>query len=421
MLGTKRVLVAVAVGVIEGCGGEKPTGPAPPPPPPPTRLVAEFKPGNLGFYYGPPTLVGGAVYAGTSRGIRFRWADTNAFYKLTAAALAKVWEFPLGAKEVRGGAALDPAGNVYFFVEEGRGIDNSNPSTFWLYSLDPSGTLRWTKEVRRTGPTTGMNNPAIATDGTIYILGDYFYAYAPDGSLRWRYREASAYLGMNAPIIDQVGNLYFSASGSVVSLSPSGTKRWSVATTGEYFSSPAFSVDQSKIFVGVGNRVLCLASATGAVVWTFTPAGNPGTFRATPAVDDADNVYLGTKGDSLSTMYAIKADGSGTQWERKIGRDLYSSPAIGTDRTLYFGAEGAKLWALDLATGAERWHEDLHRDATWSSPAVADDGSLYLGSMDLNGDGGAVYRFRTDSRGLLRGAGSPRFHGGNASTGRRER
>jgi outer membrane protein assembly factor BamB len=231
---------------------------------------------------------------------------------------------------------------------------------------------------------------------------------------------------MNAPIIDPDGNVYVQRLGSIVSLTPAGTARWTFATTGEYLSSPAFSTDYSKVFVAVHDKVYCLATSTGVKAWEFTPPGMTGEFRATPAVDAANNVYLGTKADSLSVFYAIKADGSGLLWQSPIGADLYSSPALGDDQTLYVGSEygysgaGQRLHALSLATGLARWSSPLNGDVTWSSPAISSDGTLYIGSMDIQGVGAAVYAFHTDATGLMPGAGSPRFHGGNASTGRRQ-
>jgi outer membrane protein assembly factor BamB len=174
------------------------------------------------------------------------------------------------------------------------------------------------------------------------------------------------------------------------------------------------------VFVAVHDKVYRLATSNGAKVWEYTPPGMTGEFRATPAVDANNNVYIGTKADSQSVLYAIKADGSGLLWQNPIHADLYSSPALGDDQTLYVGSEGARLHALDLATGVARWSSPLHNDVTWSSPAISSDGTLYIGSMDYQGVGGAVYAFDTDATGLMPNAGSARFHGGNASTGRRQ-
>ncbi|MEJ2050763.1 MAG: PQQ-binding-like beta-propeller repeat protein, partial [Calditrichota bacterium] len=160
-------------------------------------------------------------------------------------------------------------------------------------------------------------------------------------------------------------------------------------------------------------------------VWALTPDGVSGVFRATPAVDEENNIYLGTKANKESVFYAIKADGSGLLWKNPVGADLYSSPALGADHILYVGSEWSSdgqihLHALTLQTGTEVWSASLAADVTWCSPALTDNGLLYIGNMAGDEEGGTLYCLRTDSPGLLTAAGSPRFHEGNTSTGRRD-
>jgi|GEM_PF-5434447 len=80
-----------------------------------------------------------------------------------------------------------------------------------------------------------------------------------------------------------------------------------------------------------------------------------------------------------------------------------------------------------MTTGEIIWDASIAMDITWSSAVISDDGILYIASMSGKNDGeentdtrGTVYAFSTGSTGLLQGAGSPRFHEGNASNGRRE-
>ena len=75
--------------------------------------------GGWGYYYNPPTLVDNHIYIGTSSRSHEPPSDNNAFYKIDSD-LQKVWEYSLGSNEVRGAAALDSQGNVYFVVEKGR-------------------------------------------------------------------------------------------------------------------------------------------------------------------------------------------------------------------------------------------------------------------------------------------------------------
>lgn len=414
------ILLIILSCILIACGGGSSENSAS------NRQLYSFSQGSVGFYYNPPTLVDNHVYIGTSRGAGYSVAPANFFFRLDSS-LNKVWEYPLGNKEVRGGAALDSFGNVYFVVEDAR--EENTISKFYLYSLDNNGIFRWSRLIVSYGGAGGMSNPAIAADDTIYVGGDKFYAYDVNGNEKWNYRvndNASFMQIMNAPVVDPDGNIYFSANGYVISLDSAGTERWLSPTTGEFYSSPVFSTDYSKIFVGSGEKVLCLEAGTGSKVWEFIAAGLAGrfgAFRATPAVDSNNNVYIGTKDNNQSIFYAIKADGSGLLWKKTIGADLYSSPAIGDDNTVYVGSEiagGLRLHALDMSTGITKWAAALRADVTWSSPALSDTGILYIASMDYDGSGGGVYAFRTGSTGLLTGAGSPRFHEGNLNTGRRE-
>ncbi len=387
-----------------------------------SRQVAAFTYGTTGFYYNPPTIANGHVYIGTSHKL-FREPDgANRFFELDMS-LAEVWHYDLGTHEVRGAATVDGAGNVYFVVETGRTYGTSAP--FYLYSLTPNGQYRWSVLVDSVGYTMGMSNPAVAADDTVYVGGgDGLYAFAPDGTQKWKYTSARV---MNAPIIDPAGNVYFVAGPNAVSVTPGGAGRWTAALNGGgTLSSPAFSTDQTSVFVACGTAVYRFSAATGALVWQFSPPGMQGEFRATPAIDYQDNVYVGSKDNQGSVLYAVRADGTGLLWENPIGADLYSSPALGNDGTLYVGSEftpgSLRLHAIDLATGEMRWSAPIaYGDVTWSSPALAVGGTLYIATMACDDcANGAVLAFDTDSTALMPGAGSPRFHEGNAGTGRRE-
>jgi outer membrane protein assembly factor BamB len=280
-----------------------------------------------------------------------------------------------------------------------------------------------------------MFNPAVAADGTVYVGGGNLWALTPGDAaptVRWTFYGGDLDI-KNAPIIDRDGNVYFNAAGTLYALDPAtGSARWQLQGSDTWqtsLSSPAFSPDETRVYSALGRNVSCVDAATGAVVWSFSPPDMAGDFRATPAVDDEGNVYVATKANAQGALYAIGADGT-LLWENRLGTDLYSSPALGNDRTIYVGSESTdkalsayasghlpRFHAIDMATGRTRWSIELPGmgDVTWSSPALVEGGTVYVGSMNGN-----VYAIRSDATGLLPNAGSPRFHGGNASTGRRE-
>ncbi|MBN1277085.1 MAG: PQQ-binding-like beta-propeller repeat protein, partial [Deltaproteobacteria bacterium] len=71
--------------------------------------------------------------------------------------------------------------------------------------------------------------------------------------------------------------------------------------------------------------------------------------------------------------------GAGTQkWAFQAGDDVNSSPAIGSDGTVYVGSYDNKVYALN-PNGTKKWAFQAG-DRVWSSPAIAPDGTVYVGT-----------------------------------------
>ena len=83
-------------------------------------------------------------------------------------------------------------------------------------------------------------------------------------------------------------------------------------------------------------------------------------------------------------------------WEFETGESEYgvtSSPAIGSDGTVYVGSEDKKLYAINGKTGAKLWEFETGWGVS-SSPAIGSDGTVYVGSEDSK-----LYAIKTDSKG----------------------
>ena len=66
-------------------------------------------------------------------------------------------------------------------------------------------------------------------------------------------------------------------------------------------------------------------------------------------------------------------------WEFEIGK-VISSPAIGSDGTIYIGSSGNYLYAIN-PNGSKKWEFKTGWDVS-SSPAIGSDGTIYVGSED---------------------------------------
>ena len=126
-----------------------------------------------------------------------------------------------------------------------------------------------------------------------------------------------------------------------------------------------------------------------------------GVMESSRAAGVADTPWPMFHGDVRHTglsQYDTSANQGSLKWKYRTGGDIYSSVAIGSDGSIYFGSSDYFFYALD-SSGSQRWR---HRtgDVIYSSPAVATDGTIYFGSEDhylyaLNPDGSQRWRFTT--------------------------
>jgi len=100
-------------------------------------------------------------------------------------------------------------------------------------------------------------------------------------------------------------------------------------------------------------------------------------------------------------------------WEFETRTAVESSPAIGSDGTVYVGSGifYKKLYAINGKTGVKLW-EFQTGDRVWSSPAIGPDGTVYVGSYDRK-----LYAIKTDSKGLAKSP-WPMFRQNARHTGR---
>jgi len=115
---------------------------------------------------------------------------------------------------------------------------------------------------------------------------------------------------------------------------------------------------------------------------------------SSPAIGSDGTIYFGTFNGRL---WAVNPNGT-RKWVFRAGREIKSSPAVGADGTIYFGSRDRKFYAVD-ANGREKW---TFKTGAWvdSSPALAQNGTVYFGSWDgsfyaLEANGSKLWEFKT--------------------------
>jgi outer membrane protein assembly factor BamB len=127
-------------------------------------------------------------------------------------------------------------------------------------------------------------------------------------------------------------------------------------------------ISKSVSFIGV-------VIQPGAKKWEFLAGG---AVSSSPAIGSDGTVYVGSYDNKV---YALNGATGAKKWEFLTGEGVNSSPAVGSDGTVYVGSLDNKVYALNGATGAKKW-EFLTGKLVMSSPAIGSDGTVYVGSFD---------------------------------------
>ena len=142
------------------------------------------------------------------------------------------------------------------------------------------------------------------------------------------------------------------------------------------------------LFLLLGLPVAATNSQESQFLWTFDTGGE---VWSSPTMDDDGTLYIGTDSGILYAMGSVSGE---VLWAFEAGDFVRSTPAIDATQ-VYVAADTGYLYAIDKASGSEVWRFDIgtaeiakrrERD-TWrmefeyqqSSPVVYD-GVVYVGS-----------------------------------------
>ncbi|MBN1782646.1 PQQ-like beta-propeller repeat protein [bacterium] len=311
-----------------------------------------------------------------------------------------------------------------------------------VYAVEPDGNLKW-KFNDFDSPVhiwydMGQRIPAVASDGTIYIAADGLYGLDPDtGERLWRFNPLYSKCCRQSPVIGSDGTIYiFIHQYDFYAVNPDGTEKWHAQLDHEEemaFSSPAIDRDGT-LYIGAergdSGFVYCYNSS-GMKQWKYLVEGDGRTVRASPVIAADGSIIVATKsgGDDIPSKIIALSPAGTKIWEYRVENfhgpgsadDVYSTPSIGADGTLYFGSETEHFYALN-PDGTLSWKIQLAHGINWSSPAIMDDGTLYIGTQALTVEedplnGGNLYAIRTKSMGYASSP-WPRFRQNHMNNGR---
>ncbi|MGD0465565.1 MAG: PQQ-binding-like beta-propeller repeat protein [Gammaproteobacteria bacterium] len=116
----------------------------------------------------------------------------------------------------------------------------------------------------------------------------------------------------------------------------------------------------------------------GQLKWRYQTRNS---IDSSPAIGSDGTIYVGS-GDSSgdSYLYAIYPN-STLKWRYQTGSIDFSSPTIGSDGTIYVGSGDSYLYAV-YPNSTLKWRYQTSGSIYFSSPVIGSDGTIYVGSGD---------------------------------------
>ncbi len=270
------------------------------------------------------------------------------------------------------------------------------------FSYSANGDILWTFDTGGTISSDSIiGNAAIDNNGTIYITADNkTFAISATGVKLWEYEggwvNSSPALGKNGLLFIGMGNKLSainSATGSLV---------WEKVLSGVYggvYNTPAIGSDGT-IYVGADNgSFYSLNPLNGDIKWTFT-AGFM-LAKVSPVIDNEGIIYFAQ--DSGKKIYALYDNGT-LKWTYHLPQtaNTYSPIVLGSDDTLYMGIDG-ELYAINRDNGSVKWHSELDNGIlSENTPAVGCNDIIFIGSgygnlYAVNKNGVTLWKFKTST------------------------
>jgi outer membrane protein assembly factor BamB len=296
------------------------------------------------------------------------------------------WRYPTGWRDDQtlSSPAVGADGHIYVGAQDG-----------YFYALNADGTLAW----RFAASSPVQQHPVVGSDGTVYVgMDGLLYAFAPGGAVLW-----TAPLGSNlpgGPALAPDGQTIYAfghtAAGPVATLYAfrrDGTVRWQYSGFYGYYpalSPPTVAADGTVIVLS--GQIVAI-SPDGVERWRYEPSASYYTSYASLSVTPAGEIvfafgwYLGKL--TADGVEQWKLEFLGGQYNNEL-ESTYSAPLIDADGNIYLGLGTGKRWTRPWGkvvrsytpAGLLRWEFPIGEGAYTSSPALAADGTLYIGSMD---------------------------------------
>ena len=285
-----------------------------------------------------------------------------------------VWIYATDAASYGAGPVVGVDDKIYV------GTEDTNGS---FYAFTPNGTLRWTAQLGAAVKAA----PAVTSDGVVYVLtddGTLHALNAEDGSEKWKKTESGKAGGV---VVDADGNVYFGTNAGLWSYTSSGSKRWACDNSLKVTErGGSLALANGLVYASLKgkNGVAAVDMTTGKMAWSYaTTSGD----CYHPVVDADGTVYICEKSGGL---YAVSKSGS-LVWKYDTDVNfIYSGFALGADGCAYISEYASPFNLLKITKSGNVSVESGIGVQTMSALTIGPDRRIYyctngsLGAYNIN-------------------------------------
>jgi len=275
--------------------------------------------------------------------------------------LVEKWRFPAAdAKEKIGvvHAVVAVNGYVYFGTE----------TTPAFYKLAPDGKLKWVYRNANLAklrplslatllfglPTSGFMNAALVTGDTVYVGDTGGFIYALDratGKERW--------------VIDTRAKPFPCAHPSNCIFSAPILAEGKIIVAGGAYEHGVAADPTNRGCTGRG-FVVALEPKTGKVAWKYDVGPEPKNFDAPVTIETDKGKHVFHRGPSTGSVWCTPSFDAETR-TIYFGTDCHNSPRQPTkDDPKLYTKHSCAVIAVDARTGAEKWVTQISADDVWN-------------------------------------------------------
>ena len=278
------------------------------------------------------------------------------------------------AGAIDGGVTLIDS-NIIYVASSGDGVHRYDENGNSVYTLNVDGDIK--------------SSTTVTPDHTVYIAStdNNLYSFNANGISNTGWPVSLGAEATASVAVDAHGTAYIGTSNGIFqAVTLSGEVSWGFNVGGAVYASAAISPDNTLYIVNENGRIFAFDLNTltpSSVQYSWVYDLNEAVYSS-PALDDLGSLYITTFDGNL---IKLEDTGSAAQeiWRYSIGTEILSSPVIGSDYTIYFGANDSSTYAVDV-NGEEIWTSTGVMGEIKSTPALAESGTaydrLYIGSDD---------------------------------------